>query len=170
MELLGLILIFPFIVLIIGFVFISAWNISGLFIVPIAILLFIFLFGLRDRLGGSGIKTELEDLDRVRRGASTFAIALLLPMFTKYLLAVSGKDLPIMILGLIFGFGVLILGMFIKNNKVLAYANSLGGALTIIYLYVQLWSLGQLAQIIATAFGLAVAVVISIIKFREKLL
>ena len=52
---------------------------------------------------------------------------------------------------------------------VLAYANIVGGALTIIYLYFQLWSLGQLAQVVATAFGLVVAIVISIVKFKDKL-
>ena len=74
-----------------------------------------------------------------------------------------------MILGLIVGFGVLVWGMFLKNNRVLTYANILGGIFVIVYLYFQLWSLGQLAQVIASAFGLVVAVAISIVKFREKL-
>jgi hypothetical protein len=106
----------------------------------------------------------------MRRGAVAFSIALLLPIFVRFLLAVSGdNNLPVMIIGLIFGFGAIIWGMFIKGNKTLAYANTVGGGLAIIYLYVQLWTLGSLAQVVATAFGLVVAIVVSVVKFREKL-
>jgi hypothetical protein len=169
MGFLALALMWPLLFLIIGFVFVSAWSVSGFLFAPAIILFFIIVFGLKGQIAGSGPRTELENLDRVRRGAATFSIALLPPMFVKYLLAVSGNDLSTMILGLIFGFGVIIWGMFIKHNKVLAYANSIGGALSIIYLYIQLWSLGQLAQIVATAFGLLVAIIVSVVKFREKL-
>jgi hypothetical protein len=98
-----------------------------------------------------------------------FSIALLLPIFIKYLLELTQNNLGSIIIGLILGFGVLVWGMFLKGNKVLTYANVLGGIFIIVYLYFQLWSLGQLAQIIASAFGLVAAVLISVIKFREKL-
>ena len=169
MDFFAIIIAWPLFILVIGLVFISAADISSMFILPMVLVFLFILLGLKGRLGGAAAQTQVEDLDKVRRGAATFSIALLLPIFVKYLLAASDKSLAAMILALIFGFGVVIWGMFIKNNKVLVYANSIGGALVIIYLYFELWSLGQLAQVIAAAFGLVVAVVVSIIKFREKL-
>lgn len=170
MELLALALLWPFLMLLVGFVFLSGWSISGLLIVPIVVAFFVFAFGMNVKLGGgSDLGDEKQQLDRVRRGLIAFSIALLLPMFIEYLIKVSGNNLPTMILALVFGFGAVIWGMFIKHNKVLAYANITGGAFAIIYLYFQLWSLGQLAQIVATAFGLVVAIVISVVKFHDKL-
>jgi hypothetical protein len=171
MELLALVIVWPLLLLITGLVFISASNVSSVLIMfPLVVVLLVFLFRLNQQLGGTAeVKTELEDLDHARRGVIAFSIALLLPIFIKYMLAVSGNTLPIIILGLIFGFGSLVWGMFIKGNKVLSYANITGGGLVIIYLYFQLWSLGQLAQIVAAAFGLVFAIVVSVVKFREKL-
>jgi hypothetical protein len=170
MELLAVALLWPFLLLLVGFVFLSGWSISGLLILPIIVVFFVFAFGMNVRLGGgSELGTEQQQLDRVRRGLITFAIALLLPMFVEYMMKVSGNNLPTMLLALVMGFGALIWGMFIRHNKVLSYANITGGAFTIIYLYFQIWSLGQLAQIVATAFGLVVAIIISVVKFRDKL-
>lgn len=170
MELLAVALLWPFLILLVGFVFISGWNISGLLMLPIIIVFFVFAFGLNIKMGGgSNLGDERQQLDRVRRGMVAFSIAMLLPMFVEYLINVSGSNLTTMILALIIGFGAVIWGMFIRHNKVLMYANIVGGAFTIIYLYFQLWNLGQLAQIIATAFGLVVAIIISVVKFRDKL-
>ncbi len=172
MEFLGLVLIWPLLILVVGLVLISSSSVAGGAIaVPVIIVFLIFAFGLKDKLGteDSASTDPNEQLDQTRRAVVAFSIALFLPIFVKYLLSVSGSDLPAMILGLIFGFGTLIWGMFIKNNGVLMYANIVGGAFVVIYLYSQLWSLGQLAQVVATAFGLVVAVAVSIIKFREKL-
>jgi len=41
--------------------------------------------------------------------------------------------------------------------------------LVLIYIYFQLWQLGDLSRIIAAAFGLIVAVIVSIIKLKDKL-
>jgi hypothetical protein len=170
MELLAVALLWPFLILLVGFVFVSGLNISGLLMLPIFVVFFVFAFGMNVKLGGgSDLGDERQQLDRVRRGLIVFSIALLLPMFAEYLIKVSGNNLPTMIIALIIGFGPVIWGMFIRQNKVLMYANIVGGAFTIIYLYFQLWSLGQLAQIVATAFGLVVAIVISVVKFRDTL-
>lgn len=173
MEILGLVLLWPLLILVIGLAFISVSSVwTGLMVFPVFVVLLIFLVGLKGSFGETTIKgtaTPGADLDRTRRSIIAFSIALFLPIFVKYLLSVSGGDLPAMILGLVFGFAILIWGMFVKDNRVLNYANIVGGAFVIIYLYFQLWSLGQLAQVVATAFGLVVAVVISIIKFRDKL-
>lgn len=170
MEMLGLVLLWPLLILVIGLVFLSATSTAGGFIIlPLIVVFCIFAFGFKDQLGATKSTVPGEELDQTRRGVVAFSIALFLPIFVKYLLSVSGGDLPAMIIGLIFGFGILIWGMFIKDNHVLAYANITGGILTVIYLYFQLWSLGQLAQVVATAFGLVVAVAVSIIKFRDKL-
>lgn len=171
MEILALAFLWPVLIFVVGFVFISSWSVSGGFLLMPAILLFVILiFGVKNRLGEIGVTQDLKDLDRMRRGIAAFSIALLLPIFVKYLLAVSGNNLSTVILGLVLGFGVVIWGMFMKRNKVLTYASLMGGAFVIIYLYGQLWTLGEFAQIVATAFGLAVAVAISVVKFREKLL
>ncbi len=177
MDLLALVLVWPLMVLMLGIVFISTSDVaSGALSLPIFIILLVFVFvfvlGVSKNLGGAPkkITNELEGLEQSRRGAVAFSIALLLPVFVKYLLNLTQNSLPTIILGLTLGFGVLLWGMFLKGNKVLTYANISGGFLIIAYLYFQLWSLGQLAQIIAAAFGLAIATTISIIKFREKLI
>ncbi len=173
MEILGLVLLWPLLILVVGLVFISATSVwTGFMVLPVFVALVFFMLGLQDRLGAaavpSGASTE-EDLDKSRRGVVAFSLALFLPVFVKYLLIVSGNDLPAMILALVFGFAILIWGMFVKGNRVLSYANIVGGAFVIIYLYFQIWTLGQLAQVVATAFGLVAAVAISLIKFRDKL-
>lgn len=173
MEILGLVLLWPLLVLVVGLVFISATSVwTGLMVLPVFVALVFFLFGLQDRLGAGAVPagvSQAEDLDKSRRGVVAFSIALFLPVFVKYLLIVSGNDLTAMILALVFGFAILVWGMFIRGNHVLSYANIVGGALVIIYLYFQIWTLGQLAQVVATAFGLVAAVAISVIKFRDKL-
>ena len=172
MELLALVFVWPLLILTLGIVFISASDVAGMgLIVPVVVVFLIFLFGLTGRLGEEKYSAgdTVKEADHTRRGSIAFSIALLLPIFIKYLLATTDNSLLAMILGLIVGFGVLVWGMFLKNNRVLTYANILGGIFVIVYLYFQLWSLGQLAQVIASAFGLVVAVAISIVKFREKL-
>ena len=172
MELLALVFVWPLLILVLGVVFISTSDAAGMGLVVPAIIVFcVFLFGLAGRLGEDK-KTEVDtigDVDHARRGSVAFSIALLLPIFVKYLLATTNNNLGAMILGLVVGFGVLVWGMFLKGNRVLTYANILGGIFVIVYLYFQLWTLGQLAQVIAAAFGLIVAVVIAVVKFREKL-
>ena len=172
MELLGLVFLWPLLFLVLGVVFISTSDAAGFgLILPALVVFGIFMFGLTGKLGEErGHKVDgVGNLDHARRGIISFSIALLLPIFVKYLLAITGSDLPGMILGLILGFGTLVWGMFLKNNRVLSYANILGGLLAIVYLYFQLSTLGQLAQVVAAAFGLVVAVIISIIKFKDKL-
>ncbi len=172
MEILALVLIWPLLFLTIGVVFVSAYDVAGLgLVLPTLVLLVFFLFGLIGKLGearNSGARGGV-DLDHTRRGVIAFSIALLLFIFIKYLLDLTQNNLGAIILGLVLGFGVLVWGMFLKGNKVLTYANVMGGVFIIVYLYFQIWNLGQLAQIVASAFGLVVAIVISVIKFREKL-
>lgn len=170
MELLGLALVWPLILLVIGFVFVTSADVAGWLILLVFLFFVAMIIGVRTAIAPSEAgMSEAEQLDQVRRASIAFAIALLLPIFVKYLLEASGRTLPAMILALAIGFGVLVWGIFTKGNRVLAYANCIGGAFTIIYLYLQLWTLGQLAQIVATAFGLVVAIIISVAKFRDKL-
>ena len=172
MELLTLVVVWPLLVLALGIVFVAGSDVSGSFLIfPMVLLLFLFMFGLSANMGGlpKGKGDESDELDRARRGAIAFSIALLLPVFVKYLLDMTQDNLGAMIGGLVLGFGVLVWGMFQKGNRVLSYANVMGGIFVIVYLYIHLWDLGQLAQVIATASGLVMAIVISIVKFREKL-
>ncbi len=173
MESLALGLLWPLLLLTIGVVFISASDIAGLgLLLPIIILLIIFVFGLSGKLGEAkqGGSNNVESADHTRRSIIAFSIALLLPIFVKYLLAMTQNNLATIIMGLILGFGVLAWGIFLKNNRVLTHANVLGGIFVIIYLYFQIWSLGQqLTQVIASAVGLIAAITIPLIKFKEKL-
>jgi len=170
MELLGLALIWPLLLLLVGFVFISSANAAGLLTFFVFLFFLVMILGVRTVLQPvQGSASNADQLDQIRRAAAAFSIALLLPIFVKYMLDVYPGNLPTMILGLVIGFGALVWGMFAKGNRVITVANCIGGALTIIYLYFELWTLGQLAQMIATAFGLAVAILISVIKFRDKL-
>lgn len=172
MEILALVLLWPLITLMLGLVFVSSWDVASSFLFLIIIFFLVIIFGLKNKWTGTekGIKlTEQESLEGVRRGATAFSIALLLPIFMQYLLRVSDESLLMIVAGLVISFGILTWGMFIKNNKVLTYANIIGGALSLVYLYVQLWSLGDLPRIIATAIGLLIAITISIVRFREKL-
>lgn len=169
MELLVIAFTWPLLFLVVGLVFISLTNISGTFFI-FAILFFLFLvFGLRNAISGGVGTSKAEELEIIRRGMVAFSVALLLPLFVYYLLEVSERTLSGMILCLILGFGVAIWGMFVKNNKVLTYGNVIGGVMVIVYLYSQLWSLGELPRIVASAFGLAVAVIIAVVKLRDRL-
>ncbi len=191
MELLGLALLWPLLLLLIGFVLISSTNAAAWMLIFAVIGFFAVVIGLvsRPQIPPGAALSEAEQLDRIRRGAVAFSIALLLPIFVKFMLdaaspasssplygygyqaalGTNAQQLPTMILALAIGFGAIVWGMFAKGNRTITYANTVGGTLTIIYLYFQLWSLGQLAQVVATAFGLVVAIIISVVKFRDKL-
>ncbi len=170
MELLAIALMWPSLILVVGMVFISLTDVGASFSMLAGLFFLILVFGLRDKLGGEKrAANEAEQLEEVRRGVVAFSLALLLPIFVRYLLDLSEKSLSGMILCLILSFGMAIWGMFAKDNKVFMYGNVLGGLIAVVYLYSQLWSLGELPRIVGAAFGLAVAVVISVIKLRDRL-
>lgn len=168
MEILGLIIIWPFLILAIGLVgiafFDSPYYISG-FAFPLLLVVVIYLFSLLRKSRGPQTRTQVESL---RRALSTISIGFLFPIFVKYLIEGFDTSLLVVIIGLIIGFALTISGLFIKN-KVLRHSNLISGFLTLIYVYFQLWDLGELARVVAAAFGLVVAVVIAIIKLKDKL-
>lgn len=166
MELLALAIAWPILILLIGLVFLAVGNLSLFFIYPAAFLFFIVLAAFRDK----DYKTDYpSQLEHVRRVIVVFSIAILLPLLMRYIMDLSGNVLPVMIAGLFLGFALVIWGIFIRDHKVFTFANVLGGAFIIVYLYVQLWSFGQLPRIIAAAFGLLMAVVVSVIKLKDKI-
>jgi hypothetical protein len=172
MELLAILFIWPFLILAFGLVFITFNDLSsGGFWFIILGLLFIagMLVRERNKETQSGPVSPAQQLATLRRLVITFSIALLIPVFTRYLFETFDKSLFVIIIGLILAFGVTIWGMFIKSNQVLLYSNIIGGALTLVYVYSQLWELGGGARVIAAAFGLIVAVLISVIKLKDKL-
>ncbi len=170
MEFLALVFLWPLLVLTVGVVIVSGFDAGGVGLAMIAVLIFcVFLVGLRDHLGNPKGATPEEEADGVRRSIVAFSIGLLVPIWMSYLLAAMQDGIAGIIVGLLIGFGVLTWGMLLRGNKVITGANILGGGLAIVYLYMQLWQLGQLAQVIGAAFGLLMAVIISVIKFREKL-
>jgi hypothetical protein len=90
-------------------------------------------------------------------------------MFARELLIAADRALVAMIIALLFGFGLIVWGAFLKGNDTLRRANLVGGILTVFYSYSQLWDLGQGPRIIAAAIGLVAAVSIGIIRFKDKL-
>lgn len=175
MDLLSFIFIWPFLIFVLGLLYVSAndWgNMSffGIFILMLSFLAVSILVKKdSDVAKANGEDSTITQLDNLRRSLVSVSIALLLPIFVRYLVEGFAKELWVIILGLIVGFGFTVWGMFAKNNKVLIYGNILGGALVLIYIYFQLWQLGDLSRIIAAAFGLIVAVIVSIIKLKDKL-
>ena len=93
MELLALVFVWPLLILTLGIVFISASDVAGMgLIVPVVVVFLIFLFGLTGRLGEEKYSAgdTVKEADHTRRGSIAFSIALLLPIFIKYLLLIIG--------------------------------------------------------------------------------
>jgi hypothetical protein len=169
MEALAFLAIWPFLILTGGLVFVSVYSLQGSFIF-LAILFLIAVYVGRDTFHKAAVgATEAEQLEASRRAIVVFSISLLLPIFVRYLVDISNNSLAGIIMGLVVGYVALLWGMFIHGNRVLTYSNIIGGGLTLIYIYLQIWDLGELPRIIASAFGLVVAVTIAFMKLREKL-
>lgn len=174
MELLAVVFIWPFIILATGLVFVAFSDVFFYgfgFLWWLPFLLLFFLVANRKRtskIEGRELAPE-EQLQVLRKILVIFSISLLFPIFTRYLVDAFNGSLEVVIASLVVGFAFLTWGIFVKNNSAIMYSNIIGGAFALFYLYTQLWSLGELPRIIAAAFGLIVAVTISIIKLREKL-
>lgn len=172
MDALIFVLIWPLLVFVLGVAFISLGDLSlgGWWLLILVIGYFIlmpFRAAVRKETSSTGNIGQLEVL---RQMIITFALALLAPVFIKYLIEALHTSLAAIIGGLIFGFALVVWGVFTRNNKALSWGNIGGGALVIIYVYSQIWQLGELARVYATGFGLAVAVVVSIIKLKSRLI
>lgn len=170
MGLLALLFVWPFLILAFGLVFVAVDDLSlgnGLLLFFITL---IATFALLVR-GRNNTKEPdyIQQLKSLRQIVVIFSISALLPIFIRYLFDSFESSLPIILVGLILGFGLMIWGMFVKSHKVLMYSNIIGGAVSVIYVYAQLWDLGSGARVIAAAFGLVVAVIISSIKLKDKL-
>ena len=173
MELIALLFLWPFLILAFGLLFITFNDTlaGGFWLVLLGLfLVWIMISRNKNRQAAQKIEvTAAEELENLRQIIMTISISLLIPIFLRYLFVSFNKSLPVIILGLIIGFGLAIWGMFIKSNKVLMYSNIAGGTLAIIYVYLQLWNLGGLTRVVAAAFGLIVAVAVASIKFKDKL-
>ncbi len=173
MEVLALVFIWPFLVLALGLTFIAFFDGGGFFGFLGGWLFWpILIIGLivwsRARKAGEN-KSVAEQLTVVRKGAITLSISLLLPTFTRYLVQIFEASLPGIVMALVFGFALIVWGMFMQNRHVLMYSNVVGGAFSVFYAYSYLWDLGELPRIIAAGIGLAIAVVIAVMKLKDKL-
>jgi len=173
-EVLAFVLALPLLVLVLGVIFFSLADIGSFvwWLFLMAVILFVLIRGGREAVRTSGTITDggtVEEIDKFRRIIISFSIMALLPIFVRYLIFATDESLTGIILGLAIGFAVGIWGMFLSSHKALMYSNLVGGGLVIIYAYSQIWELGDAPRIIAAAFGLVVAVAISIIKLRERL-
>ena len=171
MEILLALLVWPFLLVAIFLVGLSfaTFDLGYIVLLIVFFLILLSLFSKRPTTVPPVVVSEGERLARVREIAIVFCISLFLPLFARYLVNGFDNSLWAVVLALAVGFGVLLWGLFLKNNKALVYANIIGGSLTILYCYFEIWSLGQFAKVIATAFGLCIAVAFSIIKLKEKL-
>ncbi len=174
---LAFVLTWPFLILAVGLALIAAGDVvEGFYFRILSPLLWIFLLivliyalssGRRASAGATA--SSVSQAEALRRYLVAFSIAALLPLFVRSLMMTFDETLWVVILGLVLGFAFGIWGLFIKNNKVLTYANIIGGLLVIIYAYAWIWKLGEGARIVAAAFGLLVAIIISIMKLRDRL-
>jgi hypothetical protein len=170
MEILAMLIIWPFLILAFGLVFITFDDLitGGFWFILLALFLILILV-LRDRSRSKNTITSEQEMQNLREIVLIISISFLIPIFLKYLFDTFNNSLPVVLGGLVIGFGLAIWGMFIKSNKVLMYSNVIGGALAITYAYFQIWQLGDLARIVASGFGLFAAVMISVIKLKDKL-
>ncbi len=172
MELIFLIFIWPFLILAMGLTFVTFADVSqlssGVLLIPFLFLVMGVLFAVRQTTR-SALQSNSDQLALLRSALIAFSIAALLPVFIRYFLDSANHSLPSILVSLIIGFAIVIWGMLMKGRPTLSISNVLGGAVILFYVYFQLWSLGDVPRIIATAFGLLVAVVISVIKLKDKL-
>lgn len=171
MEILALVFLWPLLIFAVGLVFISMNDVFPIGLAYGWIFIIILLFTVFNKKRGSEKpKSNIEQLEKLRNFLITFSAALLIPLFVRYLTSTFDNSLIIIILSLIFCFCLIVWGMFSQTRKIIMYSNITGGFLALAYLYSKLWELGDLTRIFAAALGLIIAVVISIIKLKDKLI
>jgi len=177
MELLLAVIIWPFLVLSIGLVSVAFFGDFGrgygyglLSFLPLLLLalagLFIVLASTRKmRESLPGIK----QLAMFRNWVITLSIAVILPIFIKYIVSALNGSFGAVLMGLVIGFVIILWGMFLKVNSVIMYGNLFGGALILVYIFFQLGNLGEGARIFAAAIGLVFAIFVAVFKLKDKL-
>ena len=171
MELLLFVLIWPLLIFAVGVVGVVYFSLKLPVILIIALVLALSLSRkfINKTVEAVPGQPATDQLEAVRGAALVFSIALLWPVFSRFLVEALNGSLAAVIAVLVVGFGLVTWGMFLKSHKSIMYSNIFGGALTIAYAYQQLWELGEGARVAAAAFGLVVAVAVAIVKFRDKL-
>jgi hypothetical protein len=109
------------------------------------------------------------ELSQVRNALLIFSISAMFPIFIRYLIDAFENSLLVMIISMVVAYVFTVWGIFMKQRSVIMYSNIFGGALTLLLVYSRLWELSELARIVAAAFGLVVAIVVSIYKLKDKL-
>lgn len=170
------IIFWPFIIFAFFVVFASLPN-SDVDLTPlISFALFIYLvyFLLRNKKKDGAVSVEehnTSQAETLRRNLIIFAIALLLPLFVRFFYETLSKYSPELFaitIAIVASYTLGIWGIFVKRNKVLMYGNIIGAGIALLYCYIQIWSLGDIARVAASAVGLGVAIVVSIVKFKEN--
>lgn len=164
--------LWPFIVLAVGIAFVSVFDIfHGFFGFSWLVAFFVVWALLKARGGAKSLAPEqknYEQLNQLRRSLVMLSIAMLFPVFVRYLVDAFMGVLPIVILALLLSFGFLIWGLFVKQHKTIMIGNVVGGGISLLYLYFKIWEMGEGTRIVAAGLGLLIAVTLSIVKLREK--
>jgi hypothetical protein len=179
MEILAFVLAVPFLLVIAGLVLIALGDVVfggsgsmsylvGPLLVPICVGGVIWMGSVLSRKRKDE-HSETEQLEALKRGMVLFSAALAFPIFIKYAVNALDKSLAVIIGGLLASFGFIVLGMFLKGNRVVTRSSIFGGAISLVYLYANLWELGEGARVIAAGFGLLVAVGIAVVKLKDRL-
>ncbi len=178
MEMLLFVLAWPLLIFFIGFLviafygaFITAGAALTSQVLGLPIVIIILLYVVARSQQKTAKQTPIMQSQIAQSFVVSLSVGLLVPLFVHELLRASGKNLASMIVALLFGFGLMAWGMFMKDNSTLRRANLIGSVLTIIYCYTQLWQLPvPSAKVIASAIGLVAAITIGIIRFKDKLI
>ncbi|MBI4054401.1 MAG: hypothetical protein HY397_03685, partial [Candidatus Doudnabacteria bacterium] len=129
MEILAVIFVWPFIIFALGLAFVALSDASGHWFPSfswlwVVLTLTVGYFILRNRRKAQKAEwTPQQQLTILRKGTVIISIALLLPVFTRYLFATLGNVFFAILLSLVLGFGFTLWGFFLKGNTVLKYSN-----------------------------------------------
>ena len=172
MDAVAFILLWPFIIFTVGLALIALSEFpqfddaASLFLIVVFLLVWLLLRG-EKRATPASPADQLEGVRRLLVGGS---LALLLPVFVRYLIeSFPMNPLPAVIVGLFIGFFGVAFGMTVKDNTLVAKSSFLGGTLTILYVFTKISLLDEIGRVSVAALGLLLAIVVAVIKFRERL-
>ncbi|MST04124.1 MAG: hypothetical protein EXS49_00965 [Candidatus Pacebacteria bacterium] len=174
MGILAFVLVWPLIILCLGIGFISFFDVldfpfSNFFVVLALIVVSIVYLVNRKPEHESENNLNSEESVSFRRFSIILSISIFSPVFLRYLVLAFNQSLAVILFGIVFGYGLFLMGFFKKDNQIIMRASMIGGLISLIYIYFEIWSLVSLYRILAAALGLLIAIVIASVKLKDKL-